>query len=632
MSKINIELEQDYKQFKTGFKTELNGNLIILTGVNGSGKTQLIDILSQSQFNPNNINYHDIEKYHIDSKIKINDNDINKTEITRRSFKENISVYNIGNSTPKNSLWDKEEAWNYFSDCNRWGRSTVEYSKAKSIIQRVLEENEFPINCSFNSGKPNNTETYISKEKFIQILPDDFIWETDDLFANRISELFYEFAAKRQDYKAKLGEGSGGFNNDDYIKKAPWTILNNLFEKLNLSYRFKKDFEFETPNLKERPMLFPIKSDGKIDFDSPREVSDLSDGEKSIISLVFALINETRRPIEKLLLLDEFDNTLNPSLIEGLYTVLEEYFIKNGVTVIITTHSPVTISLAPDYATYYEMFKQDNDSPKILEVDKNQYSELKVANKKFFDSYSNLELRQKELEGENDKLKEKIETLTMPLIITEGKTDWKHLKKAKNKLDNKLEFSFFEYEEDMGDSALLNMLKEQVRIDNSNKRIFIFDNDNDKITKDVMDENCNYKDWGNNVFSFAIPQPGIRQDESKISIEHYYPDEILKKEHKYPDGVIRRLYCGNDFQKTGINTDLNKRCNKKGQCGKDKIRVLSGTGEEKVFDLDNDDNDFTNYAMTKDEFFENIINSSENEIDMNKFNLIFDIIKEIINS
>ena len=202
--------------------------------------------------------------------------------------------------------------------------------------------------------------------------------------------------------KAVLGEKNGGFKNKEYIKDAPWTILNEIFKKLKFNYRFKEDYEFETPNFKEPINLFSVDSSGKLDTNFSRLLSSLSEGEKSIISLTFALLNEKRRPIEKLLLLDEFDNTLNPSLIEALFKVLDEYFISKGVTVVMTTHSPVTISLAPENATFYELFRQDNESPKILQVQKEEYTELKIANKEFYDKILDQQSRIEEL-------KEKVE-------------------------------------------------------------------------------------------------------------------------------------------------------------------------------------------------------------------------------
>ena len=220
--------------------------------------------------------------------------------------------------------------------------------------------------------------------------------------------------------------------------------------------------------------------------------------------------------------------------------------------------------------------------------------------------------------------------MTKPLIITEGKTDWKHIKNAKKKLGNDDDYEFYETMEDMGDMAAFNILKTQLKINKLKKIIFIFDNDNKKIVSDVSDPNSKFKNWGNNVFSFVIPKPRNRDNEEEISIEHYYSDDILKKEVCCPDGVIRRIYCGSDFQRTGINVKLNKRCNKKEVCGDGIIRVLSGAGSEKVFALDNDDNNSTNYALTKDDFFEKVINDKNNDIDLSNFNLILDIIKEII--
>lgn len=400
MKKINIELKEDYKQFNNNYNIELQGDLIIISGVNGSGKTQLMDIISQSSLLNKNISWFDLEKYKIDSEIKIDGEIINSLFISRRSFKDNISISNIVLPEPKNSLWNKDEAWKFFSNYEDWNRA-INFSKAKSIVKECLKDKVAAELPKFDNSKSNNTNTGIDEEDFKLLLPDNFIWAPDDLFTNSIDTLFYDFAAKRHDEQARLGRLNGGFNNEEYLKSAPWTILNDLFKRLKFNYRFKNDYEFLTPNLKERPMLYPVLANNTLDYKSPRELSDLSDGEKAIISLTFALLNEERRPLEKILLLDEFDNTLNPSLIESLFTVIDEFFVSKGVVVIMTTHSPVTISLAPEYATYYEIFKQDNDSPKIISVDKYQYGELKVANKNFYDKLENQEKRIRELEEEN---------------------------------------------------------------------------------------------------------------------------------------------------------------------------------------------------------------------------------------
>lgn len=444
MNKVSVQLNQDYKQFKCGFKTDLLGPLIIISGINGTGKTQLLDIISQLQVINVNISKLDLQKYVIDATIKIDNNIINRVFVSRRSFKDNIKMNDIALPNPKNIYWHKDEAWNFFSNYHSWDNDTLAFSKSKSVVLNCLKEKGLEGFPKFNASKKNNTDTGITESDFKDALPDNFVWEQDDLFANSVDKLFYEFAAKRHDEQAKLGRENGGFNHEKYLKNAPWTILNELFKKLNFSYRFKDDYEFVTPNLKERPMLYSVLSDGTLDLKNPREVSELSDGEKAIISLTFALMNEARRPLEKLLLLDEFDNTLNPSLIESLFTIIEEYFISKGVIVIMTTHSPVTISLAPDYARYYEIFRQDRNSPKIIPVDKFQYTELRIANKDFYQKLEDQSARIKELENENKiKLADKI-LFVEDKYVNIYKLGWLKLHDINPTIDN-LEEEFSKY-------------------------------------------------------------------------------------------------------------------------------------------------------------------------------------------
>lgn len=55
-------------------------------------------------------------------------------------------------------------------------------------------------------------------KQFKNILPNTFVWEEDDLFSNKINEIFYDFAVKRHDEKARLGMLNGGFNIEEIYK------------------------------------------------------------------------------------------------------------------------------------------------------------------------------------------------------------------------------------------------------------------------------------------------------------------------------------------------------------------------------------------------------------------------------
>lgn len=645
-NELKIKFNQDFKSFKNGSEYIFNGQLIVLSGINGAGKSQLLESIKQQYadiyINNIRISHNNILKYSFRDNINLPTFGTYDYDVAKNIDNAIINIYNnlrnlynrytnAQNNNPDNFEMElgiskgttiEEYCTNYIVasiPIKKDNHSTISKNISKATIVQI-------INCIFEPN--NNNWLNLSNNEVFQKIPNDLVVKFENDEIEGITRIFTEAARLRFLERNKYADTTEKFDNEKWLKKAPWTEINNLFEKLHFNYRFAKDYEYEIPYLKEEPKLYAYENN-QINKLKVRNINDLSDGEKAILKLVVATYDKKEDDATKLLLLDEYDAALNPSLIKDFYLALQEYYLNKGIIVLITTHSPITISMAPKDSRFYEIFRQNDNSPIIMEVNQEEYEEFKIL-ENYYNKIKNPELRLKELEGENNRLKNKIENMTMPLIITEGKTDWKHIKKAKEKLNNQDCYEFYETHDDMGDTAAFNMLKEQAKINNSNKRIFIFDNDNDKIVKDVSDGDFNYKNWGNNVFSFVIPRPNIRKNEEKISIEHYYPDEILKKEVIFDDKVIRRIYCGNDFQKTGINIHLNKRCNKKDACGEDKIRVLSGSEQERVFDLDNEDNNSTNYALTKDDFFEKIINNNENDIDMTKFNLILNIIKEII--
>ena len=119
----------------------------------------------------------------------------------------------------------------------------------------------------------------------------------------------------------------------------------------------------------------------------------------------------------------------------------------------------------------------------------------------------------------------------VPLIATEGKTDWKHLKAALAKLkasgmfDN-LEVKLWEYGDDqpMGSGEALSYCMKLARVPQLRPIIWAFDRDEPAIVRQVCGHDGKPKSWGNKVFSFAIPVPDHRSDSPDICLEFYYKD------------------------------------------------------------------------------------------------------------
>ena len=187
-------------------------------------------------------------------------------------------------------------------------------------------------------------------------------------------------------------------------------------------------------------------------------------------------------------------------------------------------------------------------------------------------------------------------------IFTEGKTDWKHIKHAFDcsntaKMKGWNDFSFEEFDDkiQMGNGMLKQLCVVQSKIRRSNPVIAIFDRDDNSVLQQVTDKTGDFKDWGNHVYSLALPIPEHRKNTPAISIEHYYSNDEIKKE--YPiDGILRRLFMGNEFDEFGRAPEIGRICTKYSCCGRGKINII----DEKVYDSNS--RSTVNYALSKSRF------------------------------
>jgi len=416
--KLSLQLNQEYKSFDSGFSFDFTGNLIILSGVNGSGKSQLIDIISQREGHGS--------KQAISATIKLDDQQITRNDILHRSFKENINIPDLTHAGTETIASHKNNAWsayeNYRLDYNN--QNLWDYKESSEKAKKILID-------KYGEAKFNSKQ--ITQNEFKDALPSDFVWKSDDIFTNFIGELFFNYALDVYDAKAKAGEKGEKFNLAT-LPAPPWKQLNDLFSDLGFEYRFKDDYYVTNLQINEQPCLYQIQNNGSVDENEARKLADLSDGEKAIISLSFASLSGVKQEDKKILLLDEFDANFNPSLTEIFYNILDKHFISKGILVVIATHSATTIALAPDDISFYEVFKKSStQTSRILPVQKDDYAELEIANRSFYTRIANQTKRIAELEKERTNLQDRINESrqqTKPFLYVEGNIDVQYLNKA----------------------------------------------------------------------------------------------------------------------------------------------------------------------------------------------------------
>jgi ABC-type branched-subunit amino acid transport system ATPase component len=588
MNKITIKLNQKYKSFDTGFNTVLEGNIIILSGINGSGKSQLINIIRGREQGDMNNPINPTEHIKINSDVDINGRKIDQKKIEVKSFKDNINLPEIVKSTSAESTKAVDQAYNQFINGRLDPNQLPQY--ASSCIKAIKTlENKF--------GKIDKN---ISESDFKNTLrQSDFMWRNEDHFTDIIGFLFYNHAMAIAQGRQVAGMKDGPAFDEASLGLAPWSELNNLFSDLKLEYRFKENYNIIHAELNETPCLYSIDLEGNISDSETRTLKDLSDGEKTIISLCFTSLRKIENEDKELLLLDELDAVLNPSLIENLFIVLKKYYLDKGISVIITTHSPATISLSPSNTSFYEVFKKNYSTSRVIEVNKDEYKELQKVNKRFYDKIENQTQRINELESV-------LESDEEILIITEGKTDWKYILGALKYFHSKEEFKnieenfFYKYGSqsdvtneicgtkiyaDLGEDQLNKFLANEIALRTGdvlrrNKIwIGIFDSDTPIKIKSKPE-------YG--VHSFKIEPDGI-------STEFLFDDNEIKTEINE-----QRLFIGDEFdirstRHVTLNLNLGAGSQKK-------------AGKRVIIDCDVYNQDIENKAISKESFSQAIYN------------------------
>ena len=108
----------------------------------------------------------------------------------------------------------------------------------------------------------------------------------------------------------------------------------------------------------------------KISADVEMQFQDLSSGEKVLMSFALCLYNaeESRQEkvFPKLLLLDEVDSPLHSSMAQSLLNTIQTVLVaEKNVSVILTTHSPSTVALAPADS----LFEMNPAGPNIRKIE-----------------------------------------------------------------------------------------------------------------------------------------------------------------------------------------------------------------------------------------------------------------------
>lgn len=334
-----IEIIKNYKMLRQGLKWEEIPPFAVITGINGSGKSQLLELIANKIANPHN-----------HSCCKMNE-DPAPTAVSFPSFLPSIDPKLFNKGCPV-----------IFVDCYHNPNLLANYV-SNDQLNRELENIANNIKHQYQNYQNIEKEIERIASKEINTLSDKEIKEvlskmpieafTQSLNNLKIAEIFlryYRAEQKNRDivsredwplFKRKEKVSQAMFNCFK-IDKAPWELINDIFKKYNFKHRINKPESDESYNVK-----FLENQDGEtLDF------SNLSSGEKVIVQLILWSYDKGNEGIgnnTSILLLDEFDAHLNPTMSKMFIEIIDEILVKVfNIQVIMTTHSPSTVAYVPE--------------------------------------------------------------------------------------------------------------------------------------------------------------------------------------------------------------------------------------------------------------------------------------------
>ena len=399
---MRIELKQPYKSI-AALTTEELPDFAILIGRNGAGKTQILQSLKEGQSVIPGIGADNIELYDMGSFQTPN------ASVAHRQANQfariTADAYLLSPSDGKPFIKTAAAIFDQFANgIERESGVQARDDFERNLRDEIREVPDFAVFAAHDRGSPYKEALY--KQVLAPIMPETTGRQTSRS-SNRANNSFNANQAALLTAAMKLtGKLPHELTHDDIMRAAHYegNTLSNSISAVFASYKVDQ-FIWAHKRIESEPVGFAdlideyraeypppwetlreimsemrdaAGDDGLFNFDfsdpddnkldmgnyeqftfkaemtnrttgSQYELNSLSSGEQILMALCLASFNQyLGRRLPKLLLLDELDAVLHPSMVEALVKTLKTLFVSNGTKVLLTSHSPMTAAALDD--------------------------------------------------------------------------------------------------------------------------------------------------------------------------------------------------------------------------------------------------------------------------------------------
>lgn len=478
-----IKFNSEYLSIKKFDSVELP-NFVVLTGLNGAGKSHLLKSLIQGNVRIDNILNTKIVEFNnltfsLDSEPKISFGKI-QDERNRmyKLIEDKLKTPSIHHKDRIKPIVDKLVNYSKVKKISFYNFTEDDF-KELDIISHFREYSNY-INYVKNAFDNNGLgDRNISKEllnilNYTSIPLDDISREDldnihlplsykNDFLLIQLGRIFTDYWQKfeQNEYRKFRNEKFSNkyqvFSEIEFEKehgRKPWELINEILLKFgNLNYKVNN------PEGLERGHEFQLNLISTKDSSIIVGFENLSSGERTMMALVSSVYKSMiDKKFPELILLDEIDASLHPSMSKIMLDILhEEFVLKNNIKVILVTHSPSTVALAPENSIY---LMQKEGINRIIKS--NNKDALNILTEGFA-SLTNKET--------NLKVSYNISKSSSFVLLTEGITDRIILESAWNKLESTS--LYFDIQDCFDASFMRNLFSRKEIFNNYPEKTFI---------------------------------------------------------------------------------------------------------------------------------------------------------------
>jgi len=320
---VNIKFKGFYKSIRN-ITWDNIPNFAVITGTNGSGKTQLLELIHNSL----------VSGQSPFSSFEVEGLDCSFDQIVY--LKGDWGVTNI--QAVDISGIQSSHRGIHMNAFSQYDRPNIQ--KNTSYKETPQQQQEYD---QFTKSLGKSLRYHVTYEEFERKYPKDTI-DVRLPINRQINNIFFNYRV------AQIESFGNGLNASEFLIKfgsPPWEVLREIIKVSGLP------FEINDPSKTGLWDAFELRLTHKVTR-SIIPFVDLSSGEKILLSIIFYLYRSQEKGIfPKLLLMDEPDAHLHPSMTQQFLNVVKDILVgKFGIRVIMTTHSPSTVVLAPENSIF----------------------------------------------------------------------------------------------------------------------------------------------------------------------------------------------------------------------------------------------------------------------------------------